>query len=91
MGEGADWAFDQAMQEIMDDRHLDEQIDYEQEIEYWQNQPIDKIIETARPYIDRPNVHECITGAIEDYVIFGTIGDFQKLCLARFIARIKNY
>lgn len=90
MGEGADWAFDQAMQEIMDDRYLEEQLDYEEEVEYWTNAPLEEVIATVRPYIDRKGVHECITGAVEDYVIFGTIGDFQKLCIARFLARLKR-
>lgn len=88
MGEGADWAFDQAMQEVMDDRHLDEQIDYQEEVDYWFEQPLEEVIAVVRPYVDRPGVHEIITGAIEDYVIFGTIGDFQKKALARFIARL---
>ena len=79
---------DQAIQEVIDDIFLEEQIDYEAEAEYWSRQPLEEVIATIRPYIDRPGVHEIITGAVEDYVIFGTIGDFQKKALARFIARL---
>lgn len=89
MGDIADDLIDQSIHQMSSlDFDWEDQDNYDSKVEYWSNQPIDEVVKMVQPYVDREGVHECITGAIEDYIIFGTIGEFQKLALARFIARI---